>query len=56
MFEYEIVLRFIPRYGWMALLVRENHEHYRTGNFKESPECALNAALHMAAKLFKAKA
>jgi hypothetical protein len=54
--EFDIVLRHVPSYGWLALLVRESHEHYRTGSFKESPECALNAAMAMAAQLFKAKA
>jgi hypothetical protein len=46
--EFDIVLRHIPHYGWLAMLTRQGHELYRCGAFKATAEAALDAALGMA--------
>jgi hypothetical protein len=49
--ELDIILRYVPRYGWLAMLTRHGHELRRCGAFKATAEAALSAALGMAQKV-----
>jgi len=48
--ELDIILRYVPHYGWLAMLTRHGHEMYR-GSFRATAEAALSAALGMAQKV-----
>lgn len=50
--EFDIIIRRVPGYGWLGLLVRDGREEYRTGGFQVDPLHALEACKTMAAKLW----
>lgn len=48
----DIVVRFVPGYGWLGLVELAGVELYRTGGFHAGPESALAACLARAPELW----
>ena len=49
---FEIVCRFVPKYGYIGILYRDSREVYRTGGFHHEIDSAYEACKEMAEKLW----